>query len=587
MIVLYRKVFTLRRSLGSSLVLILFLALSMNSFIQVRGEEASPLIKTRHVVEIREGGLIIINDTFTLSTPPNVTFVDVANFFMGFPSHFMDHLDYYALYQWNDDGWIALEGLEEEANDTRGFRVTLQNPVRLEGNMTLTLRGIFLFSEVVYSYENDLIAFFPLYPSLPANISTSDVEVKLPKGAVLTAVDPKVFSNSSVEGVYILSYNQSSLPPFQQLEATVTYLAGSSSNMIVRCEELQRTIDLTSLSQIRILDTYTLLNLGPQLTSYTTNISLNAFDLDAKDYLEHLTIMSTSFEKEGCKKIIVVPTISIETGEGWVFTVEYSLPLKEYAERSLGNEFHLNYFFLSNFSFTVRHLEVTVILPEGGEYSSSTPASGAVRKVGPFTQEVYYRMENTTVLDDLDLHFAYVYNPLWTTFRPTLWSCLLVLATVGIYQIFRSKKPREREVSEGRLSLRRFIELYEEKLTLSAEEEKIEESMNERRISRSEYNRRTETLGSRVSNIENSLKSFKERIKQEAPQFEKVLREIEAAESEMKTQKTNLRELEARLRGRSISRDAYRRLRQEYLSRIRRARSRIERAILSLREGGY
>jgi len=577
----------LRRSLGSSLVLILFLALSMNSFIQVHGEEASPLVRTRHVVEIREGGLIIINDTFTLSTPPNVTFVDVANFFMGFPSNFTDHLDYHALYQWNDNDWIALEGLEEEANDTRGFRVTLPNPVRLEGNKTVTFRGVFLFSELVYPYGQDLIAFFPLYPSLFTNTSTCEVEVKLPKGAVLTAVDPKVFSNSSVEGVYILSHNQSSLPPFQRVGATITYLVGSSSNMIVRCEELQRTIDLTSLSQIRIRDTYTLLNLGPRVTSYITKIPLNAFDLDAKDYLERLTIMSTSFEKEGYKKIIVVPITSIETGEGWVFTVEYSLPLKEYADRSMGNELHLNYFFLSNFSFTVRDLEVTVILPEGGEYSTSTPASGAVRKVGPFTQEVSYRIENATILDDLDLHFAYIYNPLWTTFRPTLWSCLLVLAVVGTYQLLRSRKPREREVSEGRLSLRRFIELYEERLTLSAEEEKLEESMNERRISRSEYNRRTETLESRVSNIESSLRSVKERIKQEAPQFEKVLREIDAAEAEMNTQKTNLRELEARLRGRGISRDAYRRLRQEYLSRTRRARSRIERAILSLREGGY
>jgi hypothetical protein len=566
----------------------------MGVFIQVHGEEASPLVEVRHEVEVREGGLIIVNDTFILSTPPNVTFIDVANFFVGFSSNFIDHMNYHALYQWNDNNWIALTGLEEEVNGTQGFRVTLPTVVRLEGDKTLTLRGVFLFSEVVqfytetaYPYEQGMIAAFPLYPSLPLNMSNCEVEVRLPKGAVLTGVDPNVFSNSSVDGTYILSHNQSSLPSFQMEGAALTYSVGTSSNLIVRCKNLQRTIDLASISRIRILDTYTFLNLGSELTYYSVKIPLNSFDIVARDYLERLIFTSTRVENEGYIKLDVLPMRSIGTGEGWIFIVEYSLPFNVYVHGNMGSEFRLNYFLLSNFSFTVRDLEVMVILPEGGGYRSSTPESSTVQKVGPFTEEVSYRMENATVLDDLSLHLGYTYNLLWTTFRPTLWTSLLVLVVVGAYQLLRSRKPREREVSESRLSLRRFIELHEEKLALSAEEEKLEESMDERRISRSEFNRRKETLTSRMSNIENSLKGVKDKIRQGAPQFEKVLREIDTAEAEVKTERTNLRELEARLRGRTISRDAYRRLRQEYLSRIRRARSRIERAILSLREEAY
>ena len=584
----------MRKALGSSLVFIIFLALSMGVFIQVHGEEASPLVQVRHEVEVKEGGLMIVNDTFTLSTPPNVSFVDVASFFVGFPSNFTDHMDYHAFYQWNANNWIALAALEDEANGTRGFRVTLPNAVRLEEDKTLILRGVFLFSETVlfysetsYPYKQGMIAAFPLYPSLPINISFCKVEVRLPKGAVLTSVDPKVFSNTSIGEAYILSHNQSSLPPFQTAGAALTYSAGTSSTFIVRCKNLQRTIDLTSLSRIKILDAYTLLNLGPQLTYYSVKIPLNAFDLGARDYLERLIISSTRLEEEDYINLDVIPMSSIGTGEGWIFTVEYSLPFNGYVNQSAGSEFHLNYFLLSNFSFTVRHLEVTVILPEGGEYHLSMPSSNTMRKVGPFAQEICYRMENTTILDDLSLHLTYTYNPLWTTFRPTLWSSLLVLVGVGTYQLLRSRKPRERGISEGRLSLRRFIELHEEKLALSAEEEKLEESMDERRISRSEFNRRKETLDSRMANVESSLRSIKDRIRQQAPQFEKTLREIDAAEAEVKTERTHLRELETRLRGRSISRDAYRRLRQEYLGRIKRARSRIEKVIISLREEAY
>jgi len=577
-----------RKVLSYSLAFVLLLSLSTGAFIQVQSEESQPQVNVHRLVEIREGALIIVNDTFTLSRPPNTAFVDVATFFIGLSSVFADYVDYRAFYLWYNDRWVPLAGSAViGGNGTRGFRLILPNPVRLEGSKVLTLRSVFLLSETVYVYGQGIIVNFPLYPSLSINISTCEIEVRLPKGAAPTNIETEIFSSSAIDGTYILSHSQVALAPFQTKEATIVYSAGTSSNLIVRCEKLQRIINLTPPSKMKIQDTYTLFNLGSGLTSYVVKIPMNSFDIDVEDYLGKLTFDSETVEKEGYVKVGVVPRISIRTNERWIFRLEYSLPLKRYVETGTGDILNLKYLFLSNFSFTVRQLEVTVILPEGGEYSASTPTPNTMKKVSPFIQEVFYKRENATILDNLSFHLTYTYNYLWTAFRPTLWSILLVLGAVGTYQILRSRKQKELEVSEDRLPLRRFVELYEEKLTLSAEGDKLDEDIDERRISRSDYNKKRETLDSRISKVESLLKALKDRIKQETPQFEKVVREIEITEVEIETEKTNLRELETRLRSRGITRDAYRRLRQEYLGRIRRARSRIGRAILTLREEAY
>ena len=117
--------------------------------------------------------------------------------------------------------------------------------------------------------------------------------------------------------------------------------------------------------------------------------------------------------------------------------------------------------------------------------------------------------------------------------------------------------------------------------------DQLEEELENRRISRAEYSRRKDASKNRELDIENQIKSVKERLTQEWPSIEASLHEIEVSEIEVQTERNNLRELEARLRNRGVARDAYNRLRQEYLNRIRRARSRIQRTVLSLREKTY
>ncbi|RJS89636.1 hypothetical protein CW700_03355 [Candidatus Bathyarchaeota archaeon] len=573
------------RTSGYSLILLLFFALFMGSVVQVRGEGASPIVEVHREVEVIEGGLVVINDTFEVSPPPNVTSLEVREFFMGLPPPFPGYTDYHAFYRLYNGTWISLAStLSESEEGVRGFRVILPTPVTLGEGETLVLRGILLLSRVVRIYEQQMYAYFPLYPSLPLNISTCEVEIRLPRGAILIAVDPAVFSNSTQNLVYVLRHSRTSIPPLQKTVVNLLYQAGASSNTIVECEHLKRVMEVKPPSRVEIRDTYTLLNLGPTFHYYNpliVKIHLNSSNARARDDLGLLS--TNSLTKEGCIELHVRPRIPIRTGERWIFTVEYSLPLERCVEKGGGGNFLLNYVFLSNFSFTIRHLEVEVDLPEGGGYVTSTP-TGEVSKTGPFRYAVHYAMENATILDDLGFQLAYRYNPLWMTFRPTLWASILVLVAIVAQQALRLRRPEERKIPEDRLLLREFVELYEEKLALSVELERLEEEIDSRRISRSEYNKRRRVIESRSSRVERRLRGVKGKIRQTMPQLEEVLREIEVAEVEIASEQGNLRELQARLRARRISRGAYRHLRREYLRRIRRARSRIERTVLSLRE---
>jgi len=575
----------LKKTLISSLILVLLLTVVSLAFSPSNADQTSPVVDVQSSIEIKEGGIVLVNETLTLLNPKDTS--KIQDLFVGFPSPFADFLDYHAFYQSTNGTWITLTSKYEEVlNGTiEGFRVTLLNPVDLSASQNLSLRAIFLFSKMVSPFGQELAAGFPLYPSVPLTISTFTVEAKLPKGGVLSSASPLIFSNSTVDGTYVLNHAATSLTPYQNRTAVVSYTPGGSSNIILECQSAQRTIDLSS-SEIIIQDAYTLVDLGPTLYYYSLQIPSDAFEIKAEDALSLLTIYTEKNETWDYTIVHVKPKTYVQTSERWTFSLQYSLPYRNYVKTA--DNISLSYSMRSNVSFTIRNLSMRIILPEGGEYLSSTPQAYDVKKTGMFAQEIYFARNNATFLDDPQLQVTYKYNPVWKAFRPTIWSSCIVLAVVATYGLLRfRRKPEEAAISEDQALLQRFIDLYEERLTLSADQEKLEDDVENKRIGRSEYNRRIEDIRTRSSRTMVQLNGMKDRIKQKMPQYEAMLKETEVAEVEIETERTNLRELGGRLRNRRISRDAYLRLRGEYAKRIDRARSRIERAILSLREKAY
>lgn len=351
------------------------------------------------------------------------------------------------------------------------------------------------------------------------------------------------------------------------------------------CRIVERSVDLSS-PEIVVKDTYTLLNRGALIYYYTLQVPPDAFNIRAYDSLSILTIFTETNETWGYTLVHLGPKSYVQTDQSWIFTVQYSLPFRDYVAAS--DNYSLSFSMLSNVSFTARTLSVEITLPEGAEYLGSTPQANSVKKVGTFGQEVDFERSNVTFLDDLGLQVTYKYNTVWEAFRPTLWSSLVVLAVVGTYGTLRLRRKTEGgEVSQSQATLRNFIELYEERLSLSREEEKLDDDLEARRIGRSEYNRHMEECRTKSSGVLAQLKGLKDRIARDMPQYGMLMNETEAAEVEMEVERTNLRELETRLRNRRVSRDAYVRLRDEYIRRMGRARARIERAIVSLREKIY
>lgn len=156
----------LKKTLVSLLILVLFVTVANISSFPSRADQVSPIVDVRSNVNIMDGGMVEVNETFELSSP-NSSYA-MQDFFVGFPSLLSRFIDYHRFYQSSNGTWIALTSRPEEANNAtiEGFRVTLLKPMVLSSSQNLSLRAVFLFSGTVYAAGLQLSVGFPLYPSL-------------------------------------------------------------------------------------------------------------------------------------------------------------------------------------------------------------------------------------------------------------------------------------------------------------------------------------------------------------------------------------------------------------------------------------
>lgn len=584
---MYRWVPSLRKTL-IMIVILAFAVLQPCLSPLADSEAVEPSIRCAHRVELIEGGLLLVNDTFSFSSPNNSSVSDVREFFVGYPRLFSQRMDYHAVYTSMNGTWTvpgnAQIWLEEGMT---GLRISFPDPAMLGQNMTLVINTVFVFSELFIVTSQEMLVPVPLFPATSGHLSSCVTEVRLPSGATLRAVSPNVLEGSIVDGIWVLRNETLSLPKYQNVSAIVDYYVGSSSAFLYDVEKIERRVDLGSPSVVKIQDSFTLRNLGASVTYYGVRLPLQASDVHTRDSIGATELYLEKKENVTYQSAYIWPRTSIKQGERWKFTVEYSLPSVGLLG-SEANEYTLRAPALPDVNYTVRALIVTIALPEGAEPTTSTPKKQEVERTGPFSWELVYTAKNVTFLQHLSLEASYVYSPIWLAFRPTI----LAVVASALMAVVIGYTRRKKATSEHRAALEpsllgRLVDLYEQRLSMDNQSDQLEEELENRRISRAEYSRRKDASKNRELDIENQIKSVKERLTQEWPSIEASLHEIEVSEIEVQTERNNLRELEARLRNRGVARDAYNRLRQEYLNRIRRARSRIQRTVLSLREKTY
>lgn len=527
-----------------------------------------------HTIQMLHNGYILVNDTIKI----NATGQAPSYFLIGFPYKFAEHVLQCVAF-----------------NKTREFPVTLNTPLGERvgfygANITFPSGAPQVFT-VVFVLSNDLIApgeeggyyaSFPGLPSLTKPVAKCNVSINMPGTSK---------QSYSIENLPEFTYNVS------MSEVGVPMAQGNV--ILVDFEELKSVITINEFGEVEGADTYRMWNKSPiEVDNIEVTLPPNASNPTVYDLFGRII----ANEKDGLTRITENPgqyritKLQVRAGESTWFTVKYKLP-KESINHGGGDVFKLNIALFEYLNVYVEQASVTFILPEGARITSLNAFEEGTDYGYSVTRNIFqetFTIEKSglTYLDahDFAIALTYEYNPLWLSFRPTLW--IWALAIVGCAVVLIWKKPKAPtpvaapSVAVGLRPehIRAFVEAYEEKRKIISELESLESRARKGKIPRRRYKVQKKTLETRLNALSRSLAEGKERLRGAGGKYADLMRQLEVAETEINEVESNIRSIDARHARGDLSLEAYRRLLADYQERKAKAETAITGIMLRLRE---
>ncbi len=539
-----------------------------------------------HSVKIQDYGVVIVNDTLKLYSEKEEFLL--RDFSIGFPFGYGADLEYsFAYNTLNPDERFDVEldvGLEEQI----GFYGVMINFPELGVNLDFAepyyLTVVFVFSNLVFpGTEPTFETIFPMYPSLTQIVSSCDVTVTLPPNANYTdsAFEEKDldFNITITDSSQVLNHTIGQLESFRYELAWLRFnVTGSFPMFEVR--EVKREIVLDQWGSIQLSDFYQITNKGNELFDITIRLpeGINS-SVSARDELGDLSL------RLELPEVLVMFRTALQINEETKFTLTYSLPWENYVTQHDWSHYNLTLTFLEQIPYIVEKMSVTITLPEGAEFQSSSPTKPYSIEKSVFQETVTFTFFNVTPFDDLDFDLRYNYFVFWASFRPTLWMGLLVVIVGAIALLWQAPKPPPVSmVPVPPKDLRSFVEDYERKTGILLELESMEQRLKKGRIPRRQYKVRKKMLEGRLSSLSRDLANLREKIRNADPRYANIMRQIEVAETMLEGAERNIRTVETRYRRGGMSKGAYSKLLEDYHRRRENAKTTIDGFLLRLRE---
>lgn len=565
------------------LLIVMFLLVFVSSSSNVSSSLSNPSIKLLHIIDVKNGGLLIVNDTVMIDNNGDKP---LDNFRIGFPEHFRQALDSVSAYSYSGEALSVAENVSLGGQGIYGFQVNLTKPVDVGEKYNFTIT--FVFSRLVWmeSSIGAYVALFPEYPSIPYEATECNVTVMLPTGVTIYG------SIWVYNGTAVTSISARQLPPYSNATGYVSFSDPNSIMLLISCDWARRVITLDASAQITIEDTYHLCNIG-----YVALTSLNFFlPKDASKIIAY----DTFFGQIGVtSRTVANQTVAVVTFRNpgltpqgnYTFTLEYILPAKSpYLTHEGVWDYQLKTRFFENLEYTIRKLTVEIVPPEGAVFLSyprvrtQYPAlNGNLNKEG-YQESLTYKLYNVTLFQDLNLAIEYRYIIFWSAYRPTLWLSLIVAIVCSVLVIRRRGRAPTPRLSEKNLQvLRAFIETCSERAALRSELKSSEENFDMGKMRKKEYKRRQGILQQQLRDLDRQFVLLKRNVQSMEPRFKEVVRQIEVAETEIESARLNISKLKTQYRSGSLSKESYEKLRGDYERRFDRAQTAIDDAILRLR----
>jgi len=555
---------------------ILVLASTAFNVKDVKAENSKYTIEqVNHTIEVMYNGYIFINDTIRITGQAS------NGFLIGFPYKYGSHVLRCIAYNATDTFPVSLN---VPLDDRIGFYgVKIDFP---QGTPQVFTVGFVLSSNLLSFTQDHYILDFPAYPSLTNTAINCSVVIVLPEGAedVIVAKSDGVVNAST--------YLKQNLPAFTYSSANVTFSLTGDEIQLFDIKELRREVRINGIGEVAGSDSYYITSKMPKKIN-TIEIILppNASNPTAQDQFGRKMSKPVLID-EKTNRYTVTFTLPLESYKSTRFSVKYSLPSEVYITQEGSRNFDFACALLQRVNYYIEKLSVTFVLPEGAKVSSENASVSGVYSItrDVFQEAVTIIRQGVFWLDSFDIKISYEYNPLWVSFRPTLWIWALAVAGCAIAVVW--KRPRAPvPVTVPKVAVRlspehikSFVTAYEEKRKIILDIKSLEARVRKGRIPRRRYKVRRKTLETRLNALSRNLSDLKEKLRAVGGRYRDLMRQLEVAETEINEVEANIESIEARHHRGELSLEAYRKLLADYKRRKEKAETTSDGILIRLRE---
>jgi len=535
-----------------------------------------------HQIEIMYSGNVVIRDTFTVSG--QIT----GGFLIGFPYKYGAYLLKAVAFSTDQ---VYPMNLGVRLGDQSGFYGT--EVTFPEGSPQVFTVVFILANNLLTKTAEGFSLDFPAYPSLAQAASRSNVTLILPEGSTL-------FNVTKNDGVISkITFVKENLPALAYFPATANLNIPAALVRQIAITSLNRVVTLGPAGEIAVSDSYRIVNNSTdEIGSLKLDVPANAFNIAGKDDFGRalaVQILSDS------RNPIVVPVNvtllgALRGGQSGTIEIDYSFPILPPEQTRFASDLEL----FPYLSYYVYIASVSIVPPEGAHIvmpslSSADPYSSLDREL--FQETLRINREGVSYIDrdvpiENVLQFAYDYNPLWLSLRPTLWVWALAAVGIVVGAFLRRPKPHappkmqvpKLSASFSRDHVRAFVEAYEERSKISQELKSLVARAQKGKIPRRQYKVQRRALELRFDSLSRQINELKAAFRNAGGNYANLVKQLDATETELNKIEANIRNAEARHRTGEIPLEEYKQTLDDLRKRKEKAESTINGILLRLRE---
>ncbi len=560
--------------------------------------------KVDHSIEVMYSGQVVVRDTIHVSG--SVT----DGFAIGLPALYSaDVLKVVAF----DSNNVYSVNVGVPLGDQSGFYGA---QVDFNGNSPSVFTVAFVLSN---SLITDLTGGnyslnFPAYPSLTQSVASANVTLSLPA----TSGNLTITKNDGVTNE--TNYITQNLAAYTYSVATATFEVSPGSMYLTTIDQLSRQISVDPAGKVSAVDSYHMTNNGVlAIASFVFGLPSKATNIVVKDEFGRGLATTTSSGSTPDIFLANATLISIlPTSQSTSFTINYNLP----SATIQGSQFTLNNFKLfPYFNYYVEQTTITFTPPEGAnivipQLSSLDTSSTITRST--FQDSLTITREGISYVDYSNpesntIQFAYDYNPVWVSFRPTFWGALLGAIGCVVAVFYTRRKPGEKETVMSKTerhipkqkpsapaqqteevqrvtgqaitseNLKEFTDAYEEKKQLNNELKAMDARAQKGKIPRRQYKVQRRAIEIRLETIARNINKIKAALRS-SNNYADLVKQLDSAEEDLSDAEQNIRKLETGQSTGEISIETYKKNIGDYQKQRDKAESTINGILLRLRE---